>query len=140
MRATKKRKPKIEYVKLDEIGFDLREEREKRGWSQRYMARLIGSSYQSYQNWEQGLTKAVFPKIAEKIIAAFETPVEDVDSLGIDFKTERERGGIQKKKIADMIGISTSAYKSIEEGDTKLVEKETAKKIKEVFEAIKEAV
>lgn len=65
------RKPKISYVRLDSLGFDLREERERNGWSQRETAKMLGCSYQSYQNWEQGLTKAVFPKTAEKMKEVF---------------------------------------------------------------------
>lgn len=52
---------------LDDLGFDLAEERNNRGWSQRYVARQLGLSYQSYQNWEHGLTKSVTPTNFEKL-------------------------------------------------------------------------
>lgn len=57
--------------RLDDLGFDLRTEREERGWSQRYVAKELGLSYQSYQNWEHGLTKSVTPGNFEKLQALF---------------------------------------------------------------------
>lgn len=56
---------------LDNLGFNLVEERNKRGWSQRYTARQLGMSYQSYQNWEHGLTKSVTPVNFQKIKELF---------------------------------------------------------------------
>lgn len=49
------------YKNLSDLGFDLRTERQNRGLSQRTVAKMLGMSYQSYQSWENGLTKAVRP-------------------------------------------------------------------------------
>lgn len=52
---------------LGDLGFDIATERAKRGWSQRYVARQLGMAYQTYQNWEQGLTKSVTPENFKKL-------------------------------------------------------------------------
>lgn len=52
---------------LDELGFDLKEARTSRGWSQRYAAKMIGVSYVSYQNWEQGITRSATHESIEKL-------------------------------------------------------------------------
>lgn len=61
------------YCSLENLGFDMRTERENRGWSQRYTAKMLGISYQSYQNWEHGLTKSVTPSNFELIKELFST-------------------------------------------------------------------
>lgn len=57
--------------RLDELGIDLKEERTKRGWSQRYAAKMIGVSYVNYQNWEQGITRNATQENMEKLKNVF---------------------------------------------------------------------
>lgn len=72
------KKTKRVYCSLDDLGFSIFEERSKRGWSQRYTAKALGISYQSYQNWENGLTKSVTPQNFEKIKDVFSAEYEAV--------------------------------------------------------------
>lgn len=64
--------------KIDDLGFNLKEERTRLQWSQRIAAKNLGVSYITYQNWENGLTKFVTPRNFDNIKSVFRSANEAV--------------------------------------------------------------
>ena len=58
-------------IELSALGFNLMDKRNEMGWTQRKTAKALGISTQSYQNWENGITKAVKPENYEQIKRVF---------------------------------------------------------------------
>lgn len=56
---------------IEEVGFDLKTERNRLNWSQRFAAKKLGVSYITYQNWEAGLTKYITPRNFENLQSVF---------------------------------------------------------------------
>lgn len=57
--------------KLNELGFDMIQERTKRGLSQFDVAKHCGVSCVSYQRWEAGVTKEIRDEHYEKLVELF---------------------------------------------------------------------
>lgn len=67
-------KPKS-TIEFSSLGFDLKEERLKYGYSQTYMAERLGVAKQTYQNWESKTTKSLQPDKYQILKQIFE--IED---------------------------------------------------------------
>lgn len=66
-----------DYKEIGTLGFNLKTEREKRGWTQRYTAKTIGVSCPCYQNWEQGITKYLRPEHFDRLKVLFESQTSE---------------------------------------------------------------
>lgn len=54
--------------KLNELGFDIKEERNKRGLSQFDVSKHCGVSCVSYQRWEAGATKEIRDEHYDRLV------------------------------------------------------------------------
>ena len=131
----------VELVPIEKLGFNLKKEREKRGWTQLDLANAAGIGYYAYRGMETGTIHSTaidkFEKLkeifsSEKVIR--NTDYVPIEELGFDMKEMREKAGISQRAMAKKIGIAFQTYQSWEKGITKYLRKENYEKLKELFE------
>ena len=128
------------YVPIKELGFNLRAERERRGWSQLDTAAACGISYYVYRGLETGYIETTSVERIEKLRELFASDKElsnperiTLDKLGFDMRERREEMGISQRAIAKQLGVSFPTYQNWENGITKALKRENFEKLKEVF-------
>jgi transcriptional regulator with XRE-family HTH domain len=85
------------------LGDRLREEREKRGWSQVLVAKKLGLKRSStYANWEYG-TREPDLEMLNKIAEMYEIYIDDLTKTNNDQKSKQDKVIEAKLKVADEI-------------------------------------
>lgn len=85
------------------LGDRLREEREKRGWSQVLVAKKLGLKRSStYANWEYG-TREPDLETLNKIADMYELSIDDISKTKNEQKSKQDQLVEAKLKIADEI-------------------------------------
>ncbi|MGF6905806.1 helix-turn-helix domain-containing protein [Fusobacterium sp. PH5-44] len=121
----------------DEIKKNLREEREKRGYTNRELAKIFGVDDFKFYDIER--QKAISKKFYERIIDFY----KNEENLGIkvslieekikEWRREREKRGFTRKSLAKKIGITHTHLIYIEKGLVKSILRDIYKRFEDFF-------
>jgi len=106
---------RTDCIDIKELGFNLKEEREKRGLNQREIAQKLGISLQAYYRWEQGLTKQIKRENYNRLLKIFSsiTEITDTETEEHSFAHDSDSSKDIKETIVKRNIYSRDRYRSL---------------------------